>query len=97
MTNSNGQLRALVERIIRLREEASNIKGDIREVYAEAKSNGYDKTILGKVVQYIEKRDNAPAEVAEADAVFELYLSAYDGASPSSGTALASHTHEASQ
>lgn len=93
MTGTNGQVRALVERIMRLREEATAIKADIREVYAEAKANGYDKTVLGKVVQYVEKRANAPDDVAEADAIFDLYLTAYDSAA-AYGTPVATHVHE---
>ncbi len=85
MSDGNGHLRAFVERIMRLREDATAIKGDIREVYAEAKANGFDKTVLGKVVQYVEKRSSAPDAVAEGEELFALYLSAYDGAS---------HTHE---
>lgn len=80
------QIRAFVDRILRLKEEAASIKGDIREVYAEAKANGFDKTVLGKVVGYVEKRAAGAADLAEAEALFDLYLSAYDGAS-------VSHTH----
>lgn len=80
------QIRAFVDRILRLKEEAASIKGDIREVYAEAKGNGFDKTVLGKVVGYVEKRAAGANDLAEAEALFDLYLSAYDGAS-------VSHTH----
>lgn len=80
------QIKAFVDRILRLKEEAASIKGDIREVYAEAKGNGLDKTVLGKVVGYVEKRAAGAADLQEAEALFDLYLSAYDGAS-------ASHTH----
>lgn len=74
------QIRAFVERIMRLREEAKAINGDIREVYAEAKGNGFDKTVLGKLVSYVEKRATGAADLQEAEALFDLYLSAYDGA-----------------
>lgn len=86
------QIRAFVDRILRLKEEAKAINGDIREVYAEAKGNGFDKTALGKLVNYVEKRNAGAADLAEAEAIFNLYLSAYDGAS---GTLVATHTHEA--
>lgn len=79
------QIKAFVERIMRLREEAKAIAGDIREVYAEAKGNGFDKTVLGKLVLYVEKRATDGAAMQEQDALFDLYLSAFDGA--------ASHTH----
>ena len=40
------QLRSIVERIERLEEEKANITADVREVYAEAKGNGYDVKAL---------------------------------------------------
>lgn len=88
------QIRAFVERIMRLREEVKAINGDIREVYAEAKGNGFDKTVLGKVVNYIEKRATSAGELAEGEALFDLYLAAFDGATRV-GTSIATHTHEA--
>lgn len=44
------QLRAFVERIERLEEEKKVISDDIKDVYAEAKGNGFDVKILRKVV-----------------------------------------------
>ena len=94
MSNSvaDDQIKAFVDRIIRLREEAANIKADIRAVYAEAKGNGLDKTILGKVVSHVEKMASNANGVMEAEALFELYLVAYQSAS---GTDRATHMHEA--
>lgn len=86
------QIVSIVDRILRLKEEAKGINADIREVYAEAKSNGFDKTQLGKLVNYIEKREADGTKVAEADAIYDLYLCAYDG---KTGTRVATHTHEA--
>jgi uncharacterized protein (UPF0335 family) len=83
------QLRAFVERVLRMREEAKAIKDDIREIYAEAKGNGFDKTALGKLVLYVEKRGKDGAALAEQDALFDLYLDAFDGG-PSHA-----HAHEA--
>jgi uncharacterized protein (UPF0335 family) len=85
------QIKAFVDRIMRLREEERAIKGDVREVYAEAKANGFDKTILGKIVNYIEKRETSAGALQESEALFDLYLTAYDAA----GTVRATHTHEA--
>lgn len=76
------QIRAFVDRILRMKEEAKSVKDDIREIYAEAKGNGFDKTVLGKLVNYVEKRGKDSNAVAEADALFDIYLEAYDG-SPS--------------
>ena len=88
------QIKAFVDRIIRLKEEAKAINADIREIYAEAKGNGFDKTVLGKVVNYVEKRATKADELAEGEALFDLYLTAYDSASGKIGTARATHTHE---
>jgi len=73
------QIKAFVERILRMREEAKAINDDIREIYAEAKGNGFDKTILGKLVLYVEKRQKDASAVAESDTLFDIYLNAFDG------------------
>jgi uncharacterized protein (UPF0335 family) len=77
---AHDQIRAFVERILRMREEAKAINDDIREIYAEAKGNGFDKTVLGQIVSHIEKRAKDPDTLAERSALFDLYLSAIDGA-----------------
>lgn len=89
MSNSDGLIRSYVDRILRLKEEAKAVNDDIREVYAEAKGEGLDKTALGKLVNYVEKRSKDAAAVAESEAIFELYLSAYYG----TGTPVATHAH----
>lgn len=68
-----GQLKSFVERIERLEEEKRTISDDIKDVYAEAKVNGYDTKVLRQVIR-IRKQD--PAERAEAEALLELYLQA---------------------
>lgn len=45
------QLLSIIERVERLEEEKKGIADDIKEVYAEAKANGYDTAVLRKVVQ----------------------------------------------
>lgn len=67
------QLRAFVERIERLEEEKKVISDDIKDVYAEAKGNGFDVKILRKVVSLRKKQ---PHEREEEEAVLDLYLSA---------------------
>lgn len=67
------QLRSIVERIERLEEEKKEVAEQIKEVYAEAKANGYDTKVLRKAVS-LRKKD--PAERAEEEAVLELYLQA---------------------
>jgi uncharacterized protein (UPF0335 family) len=70
---AQGQLKSLVERIERLEEEKKAISGDIKEVYAEAKANGFDTKILRKVVALRKKDRNEREEEA---AMIDLYLEA---------------------
>ena len=65
--------KSLVERIERLEEEKTAIAGDIKEVYAEAKANGFDSKILRKVIT-IRKKDHAERE--EEEALLSLYMHA---------------------
>lgn len=67
------QLRAFVERIERLEEEKKGISDDIKDVYAEAKGNGYDTKALRTVVR-LRKQDKD--ERAEQEAILETYLHA---------------------
>ncbi len=67
------QLKSIVERIERLEEEKKTIADDIKEVYAEAKGNGYDVKVLRKVVA-LRKRDLD--ERKEEEAILDLYLQA---------------------
>lgn len=67
------QLRSIVERIERLEEEKKTIADDIKEVYAEAKGNGYDTKIIRKVIA---RRKRDANEVAEEEAIFDLYIQA---------------------
>ena len=70
---NNNQLKSIVERIERLEEEKRTIADDIKEVYAEAKGNGYDVKVLRMVIR-IRKRD--ANERAEEEALLDLYLQA---------------------
>ncbi len=73
---NGGQLKSLVERIEKLEEERAAISGDIREVYSEAKSAGYDTGIMRQVVR-LRKMDNA--DRAEQDELLALYMDAVGG------------------
>ena len=77
MTNHGGvaadQLRAFVERIERLEEEKATISADIKDVYGEAKANGYDTKILRMVIR-LRKQD--AAERQEQEALLDLYMHA---------------------
>ena len=66
-----GQIKSIIERVERLDEEKKALGEDIREIYAEAKSNGYDTKILKMIVK-IRKMDSA--ERQEQDAILDLYL-----------------------
>ena len=70
---AQGQLKSIIERIERLEQEKSEIAEQIKEVFAEAKGNGFDVKILRKVIR-IRKQDAAKRQ--EEDAILDLYLSA---------------------
>ena len=72
-TVAAGQLRALIERIERLEEEKKTIADDIKDVYAEAKGNGFDVKAIRTIVR-MRKQDQAERE--EAETILDLYLSA---------------------
>lgn len=76
---SDLQLKSIIERILRLHAEEDELKADRREVYAEAKANGYDKTALGDAVRIIRKREKDAAGFEERNAIVDLYLLAFDG------------------
>tara|TARA_R110002020_G_scaffold185004_1_gene382469 strand:+ start:4059 stop:4310 length:252 start_codon:yes stop_codon:yes gene_type:complete len=77
MTQAGGvaadQLRALIERIERLEEDRQAIADDVKDVYAEAKANGYDTKILREVVR-LRKKDST--ERQEHEALLDLYMHA---------------------
>lgn len=66
-------LRSFIDRIERLEEEKAALTADIREVYSEAKGQGFDTKIMRQVVR-IRKLDTADRQ--EQEAVLDLYLSA---------------------
>ena len=67
------QLRSIIERIERLEEEKKTIADDIRDVYAEAKGNGYDVKALRTIVRLRKQDAN---ERAEQEAILDTYLNA---------------------
>lgn len=67
------QLRSIIERIERLEEEKKAIADDIKEVYAEAKANGFDTKTLRTVVRM---RKQEAAERQEQETILALYLNA---------------------
>lgn len=67
------QLRAFVERIERLEEERKTIADDVKDVFAEAKANGFDTAVLRQVIR-LRKQD--AAERQETEALLDLYMHA---------------------
>ena len=67
------QLKAIIERIERLEEEKKTISDDIRDVYAEAKANGYDSKIMRMIVRLRRMETHTRQE---QDAILETYRQA---------------------
>ncbi len=68
-----GQLRSYIERIERLEEEKAALLADIREVYAEAKGNGFDVKTMRQVVR-LRRMDGDARD--EQEALLDLYKQA---------------------
>lgn len=67
------QLRAFIDRIERMEEEKAAISADIKEIYAEAGGNGFDRKILRRIVN-IRKQD--ANERMQEESLLKLYMSA---------------------
>jgi uncharacterized protein (UPF0335 family) len=67
------QLRSIIERVERLEEEKAGIAGDIREIFAEAKGNGYDVKALRQIIKL---RKMEVSERQEQELVLDTYLRA---------------------
>ncbi len=67
------RLKSFIERIEKLEEEKTALGADIREVYGEAKSTGYDPKIMRKVIK-LRKMDAADRE--EEESLLQVYLDA---------------------
>ena len=70
------QLKTIIERIERLEEDKAAVMADLKEVFLEAKGNGFDVKILRKVIR-LRKQDTAKRQ--EEEALVDLYLSAIGG------------------
>jgi uncharacterized protein (UPF0335 family) len=70
---AEGKLRSFIERIERLEEEKAALTADIREIYSEAKGQGFDAKIMRQVVR-IRRLDGA--ERQEQEALLDTYLAA---------------------
>lgn len=67
------QLKSIIERVERLEEEKQAVAEQIKEVYAEAKANGFDTKTLRKVISL---RKRSTEERQEEEALLDLYLNA---------------------
>ena len=76
--NSTAQtrLKTIIERVERLEEDKAAVANDIKEVFLEAKGEGFDVKILRKVVR-IRKQDKVKR--TEEEAMIDLYMSAIEG------------------
>ena len=73
------QLRAIVERIEQVEDEIKDLTEAKKEIYAEAKSNGFDVKVLREVIR-VRKQDQKERD--EHETLLDLYMSAIKGASP---------------
>ena len=73
---AQGKLKSLIERIERLEEDKAAVAADLKEVYGEAKGDGFDTKIVRKVIR-LRKTDKAKRQ--EEEALIDLYLSAIGG------------------
>jgi len=71
--NANAQLRSIIERVERLEADKAEIASDIRDVYAEAKGNGFDVKALRTIIRMRKQDAN---ERAEQEAILDTYMHA---------------------
>jgi uncharacterized protein (UPF0335 family) len=64
------RLRSIIERIERLEEERKALASDIKDIFAEAKSAGFDVKVVRAIISI---RKKEPAEVEEQETLLELY------------------------
>ena len=64
------RLRSIIERVERLDEERKALQGDIKDIFSEAKSAGFDVKV---VKQIIRMRKQEPAEVEEQETLLDIY------------------------
>lgn len=70
---TSSELRAFIERAERVNSDIAELRGDLRDVFAEAKGRGYDVSTLRAIIA-LRKKD--PAKVSEQEAILQLYREA---------------------
>jgi uncharacterized protein (UPF0335 family) len=71
--NAQSQLKAIVERVERVQEDIDGLKDDQKEIFLEAKGNGFEVKILKKIIRL---RKMTPSARQEEQAIMDLYLAA---------------------
>lgn len=64
------RLRSIIERVERLEEERKALAGDIKDIFSEAKSAGFDVKVIRSIISI---RKKEPAEVEEQETLLDLY------------------------
>ncbi len=67
---AQSQLKAIIERIERLEEERKALASDIKDIYAESKSAGFEPKVIRQLIML---RRKEPAEVEEQETLLDLY------------------------
>ena len=78
-SNSSAQLKSIIERAVRLEEEKKTITVDLKELYLEAKSNGFEPAALKALVKEQLEEDSKKAKREEREAIIETYRNALAG------------------
>lgn len=68
-----GRLQSFIERAERIQEEIKALKSDLNEVFAEAKSAGYDVKTMKQIIRL---RSKDPADLEEENTMLEIYIDA---------------------
>ena len=69
------RLRSIIERVERLEEERKALSGDIKDIYSEAKSAGFDVKVIRMIIR-LRKQD--PSEVEEQETLLDIYRRALE-------------------
>ncbi|NHN87261.1 DUF2312 domain-containing protein [Acetobacter conturbans] len=64
------RLRSIIERVERLEEERKALAGDIKDIFTEAKSAGFDVKVIRQIIRL---RKQEPAEVEEQETLLDIY------------------------
>ncbi|MDN7350467.1 DUF2312 domain-containing protein [Acetobacter senegalensis] len=67
---SADRLRSIIERVERLEEERKALSGDIKDIYTEAKSAGFDVKVIRQIIRL---RKQEPAEIEEQETLLSIY------------------------